>query len=210
MKTVFDVGAHYGDWAHIASSYFPKAKISCFEIIPETFAKLKTKIGEDSNITLNSIGLSDQVSKVSIHYDPERTAQSTIFEPSVAGNFRKLEVDVTRGDLYCKSHGIHNIDFLKIDVEGAEHLVLLGFSELLEQKNIRVIQFEYGNCNKETHFLLLDFYKNLEGYGYKIGKIFPYGVEFKKYELADEDFIGPNYVAVLESESRLIDRLRTF
>jgi hypothetical protein len=28
-----------------------------------------------------------------------------------------------------------------------------------------------------------------------VGKIFPNGVEFREYELADEDFMGPNYLA---------------
>ena len=33
---------------------------------------------------------------------------------------------------------------LKIDTEGAEHLVLKGFSDLLSKQSIRLIQFEYG------------------------------------------------------------------
>ena len=53
VKTVFDVGAHYGDWAQIAKSYFPDANIFCFEIIQETFTKLKAKIGYDSRVTIN-------------------------------------------------------------------------------------------------------------------------------------------------------------
>ena len=44
-------------------------------------------------------------------------------------------------------------------------------------------------------FLLRDFYLLFAGYGYVVGKIYPDYVEFRDYDLGDEDFIGPNYLA---------------
>ena len=89
-----------------------------------------------------------------------------------------------------------------------EDRVLKGFGELLERGAIRVIQFEYGRVNIESHFLLKDFYKLLSGFGYVLGKIYPTEVLFKDYEYTDEDFLGPNYLAVLRTETALIQRLR--
>ena len=66
---------------------------------------------------------------------------------------------VIRGDDYCEKHEIDSINFLKIDTEGSEHLVLQGFDRMLTGKKIDVIQFEYGNINIESKFLLYDYHK---------------------------------------------------
>jgi glycosyltransferase involved in cell wall biosynthesis/precorrin-6B methylase 2 len=45
-------------------------------------------------------------------------------------------------DLFCQEQNIKKIDYLKIDVEGAESEVLKGAKNLLKQKEIQFIQFE--------------------------------------------------------------------
>ena len=42
-----------------------------------------------------------------------------------------------------------------------------------------------------THFLLYDFYEFFETRGYVVGKIYPNYVDFRAYDLNDEDFLGP-------------------
>jgi hypothetical protein len=115
-----------------------------------------------------------------------------------------------RGDSFLQREGIAEVDFLKLDVEGAEHLVLKGLEDRLQQRSIRFIQFEYGRVNILTHFLLRDFYQLLTGYGYVVGKIFPDYVDFREYELGDEDFIGPNYLACRAGDQMIpaLTRLR--
>ncbi len=61
-----------------------------------------------------------------------------------------------RGDEFLAREGIGRVDFLKLDVEGAEHLVLQGLNEYLQKGRIRLVQFEYGLVNILTHFLLRD------------------------------------------------------
>ena len=65
----------------------------------------------------------------------------------------RRQVEVQTGDAYCTRHRIERIDLLKIDVEGAEHLVLRGFERMLHERRIEVIQFEYGLANIYTHHL---------------------------------------------------------
>ena len=100
-----------------------------------------------------------------------------------------------RGDEFLAQEGIPAIDFLKLDVEGAEHLVLQGLEANLREQRVRFVQFEYGQKDILTHFLLRDFYQLFASYGYIVGKIFPDYVEFRDYELNDEDFFGSNYLA---------------
>jgi hypothetical protein len=80
-------------------------------------------------------------------------------------------------------------------VEGAEHLVLEGLETQLRSERVRFVQFEYGRVNILTHFLLRDFYQLFASYGYVVGKIYPDYVDFREYDLSDEDFMGPNYLA---------------
>jgi hypothetical protein len=90
-------------------------------------------------------------------------------------------------------------------VEGAEHLVLRGFDDLLTADNIPVVQFEYGIVNILTKFLLRDFYYYFESRGYRIGKLFPASVRFREYRFQDEDFFGPNYVAASPRVVKLLN-----
>jgi len=41
-----------------------------------------------------------------------------------------------------------------------------------------------------------------------LGKIFPKTVEFRKYEFKYEDFLGPNFIAVKNTETELINILK--
>jgi len=78
---------------------------------------------------------------------------------------------------------------------------------MLDAGRIDVIQFEYGKVNIITHFLLRDFYEFLEPRGYLVGRLFPDFVDFRAYALEDEDFSGPNYVAVRKTRSDIVDAL---
>ena len=98
-----------------------------------------------------------------------------------------------------------SIDFLKIDTEGHEFHVLKGFEQSLDAGLINVIQFEYGKVNVLSRALLYDYYQFFEKKGYVVGKIFPHFVRFKPYEYFDENFIGPNFVAVKKSRADIIN-----
>jgi hypothetical protein len=69
------------------------------------------------------------------------------------------------------------------------------------------VQFEYGYVNVLTKHLLRDFHQLLEAAGLVVGKIYPNHVDFRTYRLPDEDFLGPNYLAVRRSQERLIAAL---
>jgi hypothetical protein len=111
---------------------------------------------------------------------------------------------VVAGDVFCDDLGIDVIDFLKMDVEGFEPQVLRGLAKRLSSGGIKSIQFEYGYVNAVTKFLLKDFYDLLSAHDMVVGKIYPNYVDFKEYDLRDENFFGPNYFAVHKSMTALI------
>lgn len=208
VKTVFDVGANRGDWSELASQSFAQAQVHAFEIVPETFRHLQQRFGGNGRVRINEIGLAEEEGTLDVYFSPDRDVLATC----VAGfseSFHKYEpakraVPVTTGDLYCASHGVEKIDFLKVDVEGFEPQVLRGFGGMLERGKVDAIQFEYGYINIDTRFLLKDFYALLTQRNMTIGKIYPDYVDFRPYRHVDEDFYGPNYLAVNSSRQDLL------
>ncbi len=208
--TFFDVGANRGDWSLLAARVAPTAKIHAFELIPDTAHELGIRVGEYPSILVNEFGLSDSdrqaTAKMAISND---TRSTLIIDADIdSSETREILCPVRMGDTYVKEQNIARIDLLKIDVEGAENLVLKGFSETLAEGKIDAIQFEYGWTNIVTRFLLSDFYDLLTPYGFVIGKLYPNYVDFTPYTTTQENFLGPNYVAVHENRSSLIDALR--
>ncbi len=205
---VFDVGANSGDFGRIFLEK-SSARVHFFELCDVTFARLSNVIRPSARAILNNVGLGDHDGEVDYKYYPASDGISTLI---ASKGVHSAESELRRGrlttiDNYCALNNVKAIDYLKIDVEGAEHLVLKGSNRLLAEGRIKAIQFEYGMASIYTRFLLKDYYELLEPLGYMIGKIMPSFVEWRSYHPRNEDFRGPNFVAVLRSETGLIDAI---
>lgn len=206
-EVIFDVGANVGDWTRIANRSCPGADIHSFEISPPTFVQLQAKCAGASKVFVRNTGLSDKPGVIRIrHYDGlEALTTSTDYPHPYP--YRELEAHVIAGADYAAQNGIRRIDFLKIDVEGMEESVLRGFDPMFEQEQIGAVQFEYGRASIVHRFLLRDFYSFFRDRGFRVGKIYPNYVDFREYEMGDEDFLGPNYLACRSSQTRLLQTL---
>jgi hypothetical protein len=105
-------------------------------------------------------------------------------------------------DIFCLKNKINHIHFLKIDVEGHELAVLKGAAKMLENKQIDVIQFEFGAGNSFSKTFFLDFFKLLSP-AYSIYRLLSDGfVPIHKYEADLELLILTYFVAVKKEISR--------
>ena len=211
-RCIFDVGANIGNWTAHATAVAPGAFIHCFEIVPSVAAELTRRFVNRPAIRVNPVGLADRPGTVDVMFYPDHPELSSMldvplnFAPDIAREV--VAADVTTGDAYCGDNGIEEIDLLKIDTEGKELDVLRGFSELLEAGRVRMVQFEYGFGSVYTKDLLRDFYEYFDARGYVVGKVFPRSVDLRAYTVTDEDFTGPNYVAVKHDDLALARILR--
>lgn len=211
IQTVFDVGANVGSWTNMALKSFPSAKIHSFELSQETSKYLQQNVS-DARATLNACGISDKEGEITYKdYGVNSTINTTVLDTDLHDSrfpFTEKKAPLITGDAYCEKNGIARIDLLKIDVEGAEHLVLKGFEKMLSERKIGVVQFEYGYANADTHFLIRDYYNLWGKYGYKMGPLKPTGVLFREFEYGlNQFFSGPNYVAVANDRTDLIHAL---
>lgn len=195
IRTVLDVGANVGSWSLMASEFFPSASIYAFEIVPDTAVVLQRNTAPQPRIKAFALGMAAHTGTLAINYHPSASAHATFTLYPHRQRGTPVECPVIGGSDFLAREGLREVDFLKLDVEGAEHFVLQGLEEEIGQKRIRFIQFEYGRVNILTHFLLKDFYDFFAKYGYVVGKLYPDHIDFREYDLGDEDFIGPNYLA---------------
>jgi FkbM family methyltransferase len=209
-RRVLDVGANEGEWVTAAARLLPHATFHCFEIVPATAQKLHARTESlYGRIHVAAVGLSDGCGTVQVRIYPDFSEGASAAGFEHEGIPSELQTcEVITGDTYCDKHEIARIDLLKIDTEGLDLRVLRGFTRKIASGTVDVVQFEYGLANISARALLADFYLFLEGHGYVVGKIWPREVAFRDYDpRIDEDFRGPNYLAVRRERADLIARL---
>lgn len=207
-SVIFDGGANVGDYSKTVNKLIPDCKIFAFEPVESTYQILRSNTTDIEKIIPVKKGLYKEngLTEINVFDSNEHSSLYNIQGLEVQSD-KKTTIDLIRGDDFVKKNNIDSIDFLKLDIEGAEYDALLGFNQSLTDGKIKAIQFEYGYINISTKRLLVDYHELLESKGYIVGKIYPKVVEFRKYLTKHEDFIGPNFIAVKKTEIELIKSL---
>lgn len=138
-----DIGCHKGEILDTILKFSPDGRHFAFEPIPYLFEWLKEKY-KTKNITLFSLALFDFKGKTSFHH--------VINDPAYSGIRRReyATKDVEIDEMTVETDLLDNIiprdeviDFIKIDVEGAEYGVLKGSLNTMKRCKPTVI-FEFG------------------------------------------------------------------
>jgi FkbM family methyltransferase len=116
LRTVFDVGANVGDWTRQVCAQHPAAHVHSFEIVPDTFAQLQSRLADlTDRVTLNPFGLSDADGMIEVYLSGD-SLTSSINRIAHIPVTRTAQCAVRNGDDYVEQAGIAEIDFLKVDV----------------------------------------------------------------------------------------------
>ncbi len=141
-STVFDVGAHLGEWTLLFSELVGRAgKVVAFEPDPVARASLKKNLATNgiSNVTVEEEGLSDRTGKALLAAERFGSGLSSIVRPHAAdAHYSEVEVVATTLDEYCETHGLFP-DWIKVDAEGAEPLIVRGMRRLIETRHPQAI-----------------------------------------------------------------------
>ena len=97
-------------------------------------------------------------------------------------------------DGFCRSHQIASIHFLKIDTEGHEMEVLRGAQELLEQKRLYAVQFEFNEMHIISRVFLRDFVKLFANFN--LYRLLANHLQPLNYGSHEEIFLFQNLLAV--------------
>ncbi|MDQ6786862.1 MAG: FkbM family methyltransferase [Acidobacteriota bacterium] len=141
-----DAGANIGWYSTLFRKIVgANGAVHSFEPVPQTFAGLKKNIalnGAPPNVFLNNFGLGDAEKTLEIYlFDnlPSGHASLTAREDQPA---QAIPVQIKTLDSYLTERKINQVDFVKVDIEGAEMMFLRGGKKLFEQKTPPVIFME--------------------------------------------------------------------
>lgn len=177
--TILDVGANHGKMSRPLAK-LPGATVHAFEPVPYNFSLLQRVTKGLPNVTRHHFALSDSKGQVSI-YIPVRpskrispgaahmgdTAHAETFGTSTARTVAELVIDTDTLDATADRLNLTKLDFIKIDVEGAESLVIAGGHATIAKHKPAVyceISDRCQNLGKTPE----DIIKPLQAMGYKL------------------------------------------
>nr|VFJ64615.1 MAG: fucosyl-beta-1,4-N-acetylglucosamine oligosaccharide 2-O-methyltransferase NoeI [Candidatus Kentron sp. FW] len=161
--TILEIGCNDGTDTLWFLEIFENPKIYCFEPDPRAIARFKEKVGQHPNINLFEIALSDHDGSV-VFYQSDGQLNERAMEDMPEGwdlsgsikrpkehlkvhpwiNFdKKIMVKTETLDAWCNKQGIDVIDFIWMDVQGAETDVFKGGVNTLAKT--RFLYTEYSD-----------------------------------------------------------------
>lgn len=137
---VIDIGANIGYYTLLFSKLVgEKGKVYAFEPDPENFIILRRNISENKlkNVFLIKKAVANTDRKIKLFLDEENKGDHKIynsFDSRQSININSVKLDSLLGKSTKK------VNFIKMDIQGAEYLALLGMQKLLNnQKDISII-----------------------------------------------------------------------
>jgi FkbM family methyltransferase len=128
----FDVGGNIGYFSLLMGQIASSGSVHVFEPIPLNAALVKTnaELNGLRNIYVNNVavGSEEGVVNFSISLD---SAYSSMRATGRIAEDQSIEVPLITLDKYIEREGITRVNIMKVDVEGAEDMVLIGASGLL-------------------------------------------------------------------------------
>jgi len=148
--TALDLGAHQGCYTLLAAKRVGRAgKVVAFEPSPRERRALRLNLLLNwcDNVTVQATALGSEETEEVLHLvEGLETGCNSLRAPVLAGGTsRPVRVRVTRLDRWLCDHKVEHVDFIKLDVEGAELSVLRGAPELLSRYPRPVILAEVAN-----------------------------------------------------------------
>jgi FkbM family methyltransferase len=145
---VIDCGAHIGYFTLLfAMLVGPTGKVFSFEPEPKNFELLKknVEINNYNNVTTECKVVSDQNKKCTLYTFETSSGANRIYKPNNDLNPKPIEVDSISLDEYFKnSEFLKKIKFIKIDVEGAEILILKSMKSIFKENDDIKLLLEFN------------------------------------------------------------------
>lgn len=145
---VLDVGASIGQYTLLAAGIVGAGgKVHSFEPDPVTYQWLSGNVKRNNltNVTTNQLALGGEPGSLQLYIGSPENIGTTSLRPQYNHSGRSVSVEVLPLDTYLERAGIERVDFIKIDVEGAESMVFKGATKLLAKRPTIIIEFEETN-----------------------------------------------------------------
>jgi FkbM family methyltransferase len=132
-----DVGANFGWYTTLFYTLAGEGgSVHSFEPVPLTFRELKRNydlLGSPVNVFINNLALGDREGTVSINlFDDLPTGHASLSSQG-RSDAAVFECRMVTLDSYLEERSVGAVNFVKVDIEGAEMMFLQGAKRLFEQ-----------------------------------------------------------------------------
>lgn len=144
-RNAVDAGVWWGPWSWWLSRRAPH--VDSFEPNPSLVAKLRTAL--PGNVTLHQVALSDEPGETTLWLPPGGAGtegRASLHERDRPAAGWRPETTVTAR---LDDFELHNVGFIKIDVEGHELAVLRGAVETIERERPNLMVEVEGNDDRD-------------------------------------------------------------
>lgn len=140
----YDIGANVGTYSCFAGQMVDDGNVIAFEPHPANVERLRENAAlNDIQLGILPVALSSErgVSKLDVSGEEDKAGVGT-HSLSTGNAERSIEVDMIEGDRLIEEGQISPPSVMKVDVEGAEQLVLEGLSSALQDDRCHTVYCE--------------------------------------------------------------------
>lgn len=192
INTVLDVGASDGGYATKIRKIFPQSKIYSFEAIQESYYALLKRFKDDSTFQAFNICLSNYNGYCDFFVNEYKGSSSLLNMSHLhkeaypfTEKYVPIKIECKRLDTFIeeRSFVLENNILLKLDVQGAEWMILEGAENLL--KRVKVVFMEVSfNTLYEKSILFSETVIRMKQLGFSVA-----GIENISQSLIDGKFL---------------------
>jgi FkbM family methyltransferase len=177
-SVIFDVGANIGQSCVSYARIFPEATIHAFEPVPAAFEQLCNAAAPFPKIQTHNIALSSKPGTVKMKAVGTSTANKIVRGPLSTG-VQYVDVRAEEGHEIAAKLEVREISYLKIDTEGFDLEVLIGFQPILAQTDFVQVEASMNPYNKvHVPFRALEDF--LRAQNFYLFKIYEQRLEFTR------------------------------
>ena len=142
----FDVGANFGWYTTLFHKHCgAEGYVHAFEPVPVTFKELKLNyqlMGKPKNVFINNLALGDKNEEISINLFKELPSGHASLSQQGRKDAVSFKCEMITLDSYLEKQNIEQVNFIKVDIEGAELLFLKGAEKLFQQESLPIFLME--------------------------------------------------------------------
>lgn len=195
-----DVGANFGWYSTLFYKNCGKsAQIHAFEPVPTTFEELQRNyelLGSPKNVYLNNFALGDKSDVLTISLFEGLTTGHASLSNQGRDVKTSFECEVKTLDSYLKEKNVPEVNFVKVDIEGAEMMFLKGADKLFKQEVPPIWLMEMAlQQTRNFGYLPDDLLKYMRSKAdYVFFKIDEINTKLIAIEKIEKDDIGANFI----------------
>ncbi len=197
-----DVGANFGWYTSLFQKYCGKsAEIHAFEPVPPTFEELERNfelMGKPSNVHINNLALGDSFDELTINLFEGLSTGHASLSNQGRDDTISYSCRIVPLDSYLEEKKVGEVNFVKVDIEGAELMFLKGAEKLFKQKVPPIWLMEMARQQTGNFGYLPNDLLNFmsERADYDFYRVDEPGTKLVKFGKFDVDDIGANVICM--------------